>query len=68
MLDFVNGVKEAFPPSSFPTALKIAVPGRWGEAPPLLWVGVGGTRRPWALSYYCRGGVQDPRTRLVVSA
>lgn len=26
------------------TALKLAIPGRWGEAPPLLWVGVGNGR------------------------
>lgn len=57
MLDFLNEFKSStpsFPPTSSSLAtLKIAVPGRWGEAPPLLWVdglgvgvGVGSTADP----------------------
>lgn len=54
MLDFLYGFKAALPtsPPSLAT-LKIAVPGLWGEAPPLLWVdglgvgvGVGSTADP----------------------
>lgn len=54
MLDFLYGFKAALPPSPPSLAtLKIAVPGLWGEAPPLLWVdglgvgvGVGSTADP----------------------
>ena len=56
MLDFLNEFKAALPPSPQPPSLatlKIAVPGLWGEAPPLLWVdglgvgvGVGSTADP----------------------